>query len=52
MENTTITVSDKVWKKLSLIKINAGYNTIDEVLRDLLFRKTIGDKKEEQNGNN
>jgi predicted CopG family antitoxin len=46
MENTTITVTEKVWKELSIIKINAGYKTISEVIEHLLFSK-----KEKHNDN-
>ena len=49
MEKTTITISDKVWKELSLIKINAGYDTISDVIEDLIFRKNV--KEDKKHGN-
>ena len=32
----TITVSEEVWKKLTLIKIEKGKSTIDEVIKSLI----------------
>ena len=38
-ELKTIKVSDKIWKELQMIKIKAGYNTIEDVIKVLLGEK-------------
>jgi predicted CopG family antitoxin len=39
MKNKTITVSYEVWKKLTEIKVNKNYDTINKVIEELLGKK-------------
>lgn len=44
----TITIQDKTWEKLSVLKIKAGYDSMDEMIYDLIFRRNIKEKKNEK----
>ena len=45
----TITIQDSTWEKLSILKIKSGYNSMDEMIYDIIFRKNI--KEDKQHGN-
>jgi predicted CopG family antitoxin len=44
----TITLNDSTWKTLSLLKIEKGYNSIDDLINSLIERSNLKNVRKEK----